>query len=162
MPTAISLETGTGSTTANSYISVANYKTYRDDRYAATDPAPSDNTIITYIYRAMSYFESLNFKGHKHTEDQALQFPRGDLVIDGYGIDNDTIPVEVLEAMYELTFAYEQGFAPDAPVSRETIAESVGGVSVTYKNSSAHQTLTPAVTNALRKLVKPSLSVTRV
>ena len=68
----------------------------------------------------MSYFESLIFNGFKATEEQALQFPRMDLSIDGYGKDDDEIPIEVKEALYELAYAVEQGFAPDDPVSRET------------------------------------------
>tara|TARA_Y100000361_G_C11072442_1_gene296425 strand:- start:110 stop:595 length:486 start_codon:yes stop_codon:yes gene_type:complete len=161
MPTALVIETGSQSTTANSYITVDGYKTYRDDRYGVGNN-PSNDQITQYIYRAMSYFETLNFKGYKATEEQALQFPRSDLLIDGYGKDDDEIPVEVLEAMYELVYAYETDNAPDKAVPRETISESVNGVSVTYKSSSAHQTLTPAVTNALRKLIKPALQIARV
>lgn len=161
MPTALIVETGSQSTTANSYITVDNYKTYRDDRYGVGNN-PSNDQITQYIHRAMSYFETLNFKGFKATEEQALQFPRSDLVIDGYGKDDDEIPVEVLEALYELTYAYESDNAPDKPIPRETISESVNGVSVTYKSGSSHQTLTPAVTNVLKKLIKPALQVVRV
>ena len=161
MPTALIVETGSQSATANSYITVDNYKTYRDDRYGVGNN-PSNDQITQYIHRAMSYFETLNFIGVKASEEQALQFPRNGLHIDGYGKDTTEIPVEVLEALYELTYAYESSNAPDAPVERETLVESVGGVSVTYKNSSAHRTLTPAVTNILRKLVKPATSIVRI
>ena len=60
MPTALVVETGTKSTTANSYITVDNYKTYRDDRYGVGDN-PSNDQITQFIHRAMSYFETLEF-----------------------------------------------------------------------------------------------------
>ncbi len=161
MPTALVVETGTKSTTANSYITVDNYKTYRDDRYGVGDN-PSNDQITQFIHRAMSYFETLEFKGFKASEEQALQFPRQDLVIDGYGKDDDEIPVEVLTALYEITYAVESGNARDNQIERETISETVGSLSVTYKNGSAPNTLTPAVTNALRKLIKPQTAITRV
>jgi hypothetical protein len=161
MPTALTVETGAQSASANSYITVANYKTYRDDRYG-TGSNPSNDQITTYIHSAMSYFESLNFIGSKATETQALQWPRGGAVIDGYGKDNNEIPSQVLSALYELTYAYEAGNAPDGAIARETQTETIGNISVTYKNRSADRVLTPAVTNALRKLVRSSTSIVRV
>ena len=160
MPTALVIETGSQSTTANSYITVDNYKTYRDDRYGVGNN-PSNDQITQYIYRAMGYFETLNFKGFKASEEQALQFPRQDLVIDGYSIQTDEIPKQVLTALYELTYAYEAGTPPDAAVSRETQIETIGNISVTYKNRSAEKVITPAVTNALKKLIKAPTSVVR-
>ena len=161
MPTALSIETGSQSATANSYITVANYKTYRDDRYGVGNN-PSNDQITQYIHRAMSYFETLNFIGVKASEEQALQFPRNGLNIDGYGVDTNEIPTQVLTAMYELTYAYESGNPPDAAVSRETQVETIGNISVTYKNRAAEKTLTPAFTNAVRKLVKSPTSIVRV
>ena len=161
MPTAISQETGQQSSTANSYITLANYKTYRDDRYGDA-LSTSDNALTLNIYQAMSYFETLNFLGEKASDEQALQFPRSGLRIDRYGINTDEIPKQVLTALYELTYAYESGNAPDGAIARETQTETIGTISVTYKNSSADKVLTPAVTNALKKLIKSPLSIARV
>ena len=157
---AIVQETGQQSTTANSYVTEAGYNQYLEDRYDRT--APASDTNLRYIYRAMSYFESLDFIGEKASEDQALQWPRSRVRIDGYGFQNDEIPNEVLIAIYEIAYGYEQGYGIDAPVSRETISETVGGVSVTYKTSSASRTLLPAATNALRKLTLNPLRTQRV
>ena len=161
MPTAISQETGQQSATANSYVTEAAYNTYLGDRHS-TRSNPSSALALSYIYRAMSYFETLNFRGEKASEDQALQWPRQGVSIDGYGIESNEIPNEVLVAIYEIAYSYEQGYGIDNPVSRETISESVGGISVTYKSSSADRTLTPAATNALRKIVEPAKRVVRV
>lgn len=156
---AIIQETGQQSTTANSYVTVAGYNQYLEDRYSRVAPAEDD--ALRYIYRAMTYFESLTFIGDKATEDQALQWPRSDVSIDGYGIDSDEMPSEVLIAIYEISYGYESGFGIDNPVSRETIKEKVGELEVEYKSSSAERTLLPAATQAIRKLVKNPMRTVR-
>ncbi len=163
MPTALSVETGQQSASANSYITQADYNTYINDRHIArAAAAPSADNQTIHIHSAMTYFESLEFIGSKATEDQALQFPRHNVVIDGYGYDSDEIPNQVKIALYEIAYAYEQGFGIDDPIGRETASETVGSLSVTYKNSSSDRTLTPAATNALRKLIKNPMTVVRV
>lgn len=157
---AIVQETGQQSTTANSYVTEAGYNQYLEDRYDRS--APASNVNLRYIYRAMSYFESLDFIGEKATEDQALQWPRSRVRIDGYGFENTEIPNEVLVAIYEIAYGYEQGYGIDAPVPRETLKEKVNGVEVTYKNSSASRTLLPAASQALRKLVNNPMRTVRV
>lgn len=156
---AIIQETGQQSTTANSYVTVAGYNQYLEDRYSRV--APAEDETLRYIYRAMTYFESLKFIGDKATEDQALQWPRSDVSIDGYGIDSDEMPNEVLIAIYEISYGYESGFGIDNPVSRETIKEKVGELEVEYKSSSAERTLLPAATQAIRKLVKNPMRTVR-
>lgn len=163
MPTALVVETGSQSTTANSYITQSDYNTYINDRHItrAASP-PSSNDQISYIHQAMSYFEALSFKGKKATETQALQFPRTHLTIDGYDIDGSEIPIEVKESIYELAYAYEQGYGLDAPIERATAKEKVGELEVEYKSSSADRVLTPAATRALRKLVHSPTRVVRI
>ena len=160
MPSALVVETGSQSTTANSYITLANYKTYRDDRYG--DPhSNSDDSLTRFIFRAMSYFESLPFKGSKASDEQALQFPRSGLMVDGYGINSNEIPVEVLESLYEIVFSYEQGNGIDEPIKKSSLKEKIGDIEVEYKSSSADRTLSPTVTNAIRKLIKSPMRVVR-
>jgi|TARA_X000001382_G_scaffold119462_1_gene100268 hypothetical protein len=156
---AIAQETGQQSTTANSYVTEAGYNQYLEDRYSRT--APASDTNLRYIYRAMTYFESLRFQGDKATDEQALQWPRTGVTIDGYGIDSDEIPNEVLVAIYEIAYGYEQEYGIDSPVSRETLKEKVGDLEVEYKASSADRVLLPAATQALRKLVKNPMRTVR-
>ena len=98
MPTALSVETGSQSTTANSYITVSEYSTYITDRHGARN-SPSNDQITSYIHQAMSFFEALPFRSEKASEEQALQFPRSGLIIDGYGINSDEIPKEVTPSL---------------------------------------------------------------
>lgn len=157
---ALVIEDGTQKTNANSYVTVVQYDAYLDARYTGRTDI-SDAQAEAYILRAMDYFESRVFQGTKASETQALQWPRNGIVIDGFGKDGNEIPPEVQTSIYELAYGFEQGYGANDPVPRETISESVGNLSVTYKNGSADRTLTPAATHAMRKLVKPTGRVYR-
>ena len=158
---ALVIEDGTGKLDSNSYITVAEYNAFLDARYVSRS-AISEAQAEAYILRATDYFETLKFQGWKHEELQAMQWPRSNIIIDGFSVNSDEIPIEVKLALYELAYAYEQGYGITDPVSRETISESVGSLSVTYKSSSADRTLTPAATKALTKLTIPTSRVVRV
>jgi hypothetical protein len=158
---ALVIEDGTQKSNANSYVTVAEYDAFLDARYTARTDI-SDAQAEAYILRAMDYFESRQFVGKKATDTQALQWPRSYVDIDGYAIDTNEIPKQVKNSIYELAYGFEQGYGVSDPVSRETISESVGSLSVTYKNSSADRTLTPAATQAMRKLLMPNNRVHRV
>ena len=157
---ALTVETGSQSTTAKSYVTVANYDTYLNARYTSRADI-SDAQAEAYILRATDYFESLPFIGLKATEAQSMQWPRSGIVIDGFGKDNNEIPNEVLIAIYELAYGFEQGYGINDPISRETVKEKIGEIEVEYKNSSADRTLLPAASQALRKLIKNPMRVVR-
>tara|TARA_B100000768_G_scaffold73659_1_gene70562 strand:+ start:577 stop:1056 length:480 start_codon:yes stop_codon:yes gene_type:complete len=157
---ALTVETGQQSTTANSYVTVANYDSYLDARYVGRTDI-SDAQAEAYILRATDYFEGLNFIGMKATEIQSMQWPRSGINIDGYGKDSNEIPKEVLTAIYELAYGFEQGYGINDPISRETVKEKIGEIEVEYKSSSADRTLLPAATQALRKLIKNPMRVVR-
>lgn len=152
---ALTIEDGTNVTGADSYITVAEYNTWADARFgAARTTAPADDTAAEQlILRAMDYFETLNFKGTKTYESQPLQWPRSWVVIDRYAKEADEIPVEVKKALYELTYAEEQGDGELNQVERKVNSETVGPISVTYASGSASRTLNPGVSRALSKLV---------
>jgi len=158
---AITQETGNQSATANSYVTVANYDAYLNARYTGRADI-SDAQVEAYIFRAMDYFESLAFIGGKATELQALQWPRSGVVIDGFGKDSTEIPNEVLIAIYELAYGFEQGYGISDPVLKSATKEKVGEIEVEYKSSSADRTLLPAASQALRKLIKNPMRTVRV
>ena len=83
------------------------------------------------------------------------------MLIDGYGKDSDEIPTQVLIAIYELAYGFEQGFGINDPISRETVKEKIGEIEVEYKSSSADRTLLPAASQALRKLIRNPMRVVR-
>jgi hypothetical protein len=109
----------------------------------------------------MDYIESLQFVGQKHEETQALQWPRDQVLIDGYSVDSDEIPKQVKAAVYEAIKADIDGDSRLLPSDRETLSESIGNISVTYKQSAGMKRAIPGVTKALRKLVRNPTEVGR-
>ena len=158
---ALVIEDGSQKSNATSYVTVAEYDAFLDARFIGRTDI-SDAQVEAYILRAMDYFESRQFIGKKATDAQALQWPRSYVDIDGYSINTDEIPQQVKNSIYELAYGFEQGYGISDPVDRETSSEKVGEVTVTYKNSSAERTLTPAATQAMRKLLLPMHRVIRV
>jgi len=155
---AIVVEDGTVVPTANSYVSLAEFKGWADDRGITYG---TDSAISQQLFRATDYFESLSFKGVKHTEDQPLQWPRDDVYIDGYSVESDEIPKEVKTAIYELIKIEADGDSRLAPSERQVTSEQVDSIKITYKDNVGMKRETPALTHALRKLIKPVTMVSR-
>jgi hypothetical protein len=154
----IVVEDGSIVSGANSYITVAEFKSWANDRGITYG---TDAKITEQLHRSMDYFESLPFKGVKHTKDQALQFPRDDLYIDGYSIDSNEIPKEVKTALFELVKIEIDGDSRLDPSEREVLAEQVDSIRITYKDSQGMKRSTPALTQAIRKLIQPTTMVSR-
>lgn len=155
---ALIVENGTRVPGANSYVSLADFKAWADARGITYG---SDATVEQQILRAMDYIEGLNFVGFKETETQSLQWPRVNVVIDGFGLDASTIPAELKVSVYEATKVEIDGDSKIAPVDRQVISETVDAISITYKDNAGTQRNTPALTSALRKLVQAPTAVLR-
>ena len=153
------IEDGSIVSGANSYITVTEWDTWATDR--GIQHSHSDAKISHAILRAMDYFESLNFKGLKHTEDQPLQWPRDQVYVDGYSVDSDEIPKEVRGAMYELTKIELDGDSPLNPQDRQTSSEKIGDIQVVYKNTAMMRKRTPAFNVAVAKLITSPTFVSR-
>lgn len=103
---AITVETGSGdNASANSYVSVADFKAYADARgysYPGTDLA-----VEKLLIKAMDYIEAQRslYQGIKAKNTQPLQWPRYGVSVDGYWITTTTIPPELVRAQCELTVA---------------------------------------------------------
>lgn len=155
---AIVVEDGTVVAAANSYVTIDEFQAWADARGISYG---TDFTISQQLFRATDYFESLSFKGVKHTEDQPLQFPRDDLYIDGYAVDSDEIPKEVKVAIYELIKIEIDGDSKLSPSEREVTSEQIDSIRITYKDNAGMKRSTPALDRALRKLVQPTTMVSR-
>lgn len=152
------VETGTSSETANSYITIAEFKSWADARGITYG---TDAVIEQQILRAMDYIESLNFVGVKHTDDQALQWPRDRVLIDGYPVETTEVPKQVKQAVYEAVKIEIDGDSKLDAVDRETTSEKIGDIAITYKQSAGMTRQTPALTFALRKITYPMGVVSR-
>ena len=159
---ALVIEDGSIVSGANSYATAADYNTYIDARYPALARSVTDAVAEGYLLLAMDYLESQSIIGFKFTDAQPLQWPRRDVYIDGYYVLTTEIPASVINALYEIAYGVEQGYNLAAPVSRETLIEKIGEISITYKESAASKVLLPAATQALRKFTTSANRVVRV
>jgi len=155
---ALIVEDGTGVSGANTYVSLSDFKSWADDRGITYG---NDAAVTQQIYRAMDYIESLNFLGFKANEDQALQWPRYEVYIDGYSVDGTEIPNQLKLAVYEAIKVEIDGYSEMNPIDRKTISETVGDISVTYTSNSASKTTTPALSFAVRKLTRSGFGISR-
>jgi len=108
----ITVEDGSGVTSANSYITLATFTDYCYDLGLQTSTGldledEDEEALEKAMLRAMVYIESRDFKGCKADEDYSLEWPR-DGVEDrnGYALDNDDIPTNLKNA--QARAAYEE------------------------------------------------------
>lgn len=95
------VEDGTGMVDSNSYVSVADARTYALAR-GVTLPV-DEATVESFIVQGMDYIEAkrLRFKGEKTYPDhpQALQWPRTCVDIDDYPFPENAIPPALVSAL---------------------------------------------------------------
>jgi len=157
---ALVIEDGSVVTGANSYVTLAEFKAWADSRDISYNA--DDNVLEAQILRAMDYIERLYFIGNKANENQPLQWPRTEALIDGYYADATEIPKEVKIAVYEATVVEAAGYSELEVQSRKTLRERVGDIEVQYAENSENRTITPALQYALNRIVQPAFQVFRV
>jgi len=112
---ALVIEDGSVVANANSYITVAEFKDWADARGITYG---TDQAVEQAILRAMDWFERQFFIGNKANENQPLQWPRTEALIDGYYADATEIPKEVTTALYEATKVEQRRSAHDPRAGR--------------------------------------------
>jgi hypothetical protein len=149
----ITVETGSGSSSANSYVSEATLNTYASDRDISLN-----GTASVLLIKGMDYIEGQRFKGLKYTDTQALQWPRTGVYIDGYYVTETTIPQLLKDALCEVCIAIDGGNDPLANQERETKREKVGDLEVEYMDGGLTKTYLAAAENKLEKLLAAGVS----
>lgn len=126
------VETGEGLDTANSYLSVANYRAYHADRglTLADSGAQASALVQGYLVQATDYLDALygeRVRGTKLEDDQSLAFPR-ECLYDNAGVLIEGVPVAVEKATAEAAYLASQRTLvpnPPAPVSSTGTPEAV-------------------------------------
>lgn len=137
----MALDTTIGGASADSYGTLAAYQAYGAARgwaLGATDAADEIN-----LRRAVQAIDrQYSFVGYAQYQTQALDWPRVTTVyVDGWPIDPDSIPQDVVYAQFELAYLLQGGLDPFATVTGvvsasrkkvgpiETETEYTGGLS---------------------------------
>tara|TARA_R110000803_G_scaffold28011_7_gene65092 strand:- start:1520 stop:2047 length:528 start_codon:yes stop_codon:yes gene_type:complete len=137
------VETGAGLSTATSYLSVADFKTYHNDR--GTDWSTyGDPEIQSALIVAADYIDRrYSYKGLRRLgRDQALEWPRiGSVDKYGQAIDGASVPPEITEpsadlAWIQLTEGLFQSVDFDSSGGQLTeVTDQVGSVKRTRRYS---------------------------
>lgn len=146
---ALTVEDGTIVTGANSYVATADADAYLAARGMDADwSAKQDGDKEALLVRAMDYMRAAyrgRWKGWRVRDHQALDWPRQGVIVFDLPFNGqvrfDTIPDEIKNAQIEL--AYRQMAAATSlmnDLSRATLSETAGSVSVTYDAHSPQQT----------------------
>lgn len=99
---ALVVETGNIVAGANSYVDLSYFNTYLSTNGVTTTATDSQKEI--YLKKAITYLEGFRtrFLGKKYKAEQALQWPRLYVVIDGFEVSETTIPTELKDAQCQL------------------------------------------------------------
>lgn len=145
------VEDGTGLSTAESYISVAD----ADARMAAlgmtnwTDLTEAEKEQA--LRRATAHMEQAyrqQWKGTRLLRDQALSWPRYGVIADSWDIPSTVVPGDVANACIDLAFKAAAGdLNPD--LTRAIIREKVGPLETEYDRYSPQSKRYAAIDRAL-------------
>ena len=145
---ALIVETGASVTGAESYCTVAFPNTYLTNRgYTAWDALDDTDQKEPALRKATDYMLAM-FKGRWQgtivDKDQALDWPRYDVVVDGYEVGYTIVPEAVKRACAELAYrASTSDLSPD--LNQGVLSETVGQISVTYDKNSPQRTRYAAI-----------------
>lgn len=134
MAITITVEDGTGVADANSYVSIADARTYAANR-GVTLPADND-AVAAMLIKATDYLEAqaCKYQGQKTNCDYALQWPRSGVVICCVEIANNVIPKQLKDAQSALVVAQNEGLVlqPNVTAGDYVTEETVGPITTKY------------------------------
>lgn len=151
---ALIVEDGTGLSTAQTYATAAQLKTFAAARGQTVPSSQSDLEVL--LTKAIDAMRGLNYIGDRVSKTQALDWPRSSVSIDGFSYASTEIPAELVNGQCALAIEVQTiDLLPTAAASAygPVIQETVGPVSVSYAESGASRS-TPLVQKARVFLAK--------
>lgn len=132
------VEDGTSKTNATSYVTVAEFRSYWEDRSVNVE-AFNDTDVQGYLNAATEYIDATyDFVGTPTDTDQALSWPRyitSQTGLQRKVIDSDDIPQEIKNAVNYLAYEASKGKTALFEIDKGVVSESYGGISKTYNKS---------------------------
>ncbi len=156
----ITVEDGTIVTDANSYVSVADLITYASARGVTISEAEAP-VLIT---KAMDYIETRLFQGQRTTStdpltwptSQALSFPRDYVYIEGALLDDDAIPIQLINAECQLCMDLKSNYDPLGVVTRAVKEEQFAVFKKVYMDNAGDAPILQKVNAWLDPLLESS------
>ena len=145
---AVVKEDGTIVAGANSYIDATDLSDYMAARGLTLT-----GTAATLIIQAMDVVDQNNFIGTKYSATQTTQWPRSGAYVDGYLLDENYIPVELMNAQCEAVIAIDTGYDTLAVSTPSVKSKQVGDIQVVYQDGASSQSYSRKINNFLKKLL---------
>ena len=164
---ALIIEDGSIVPNANSYISLADARTFLQSMgydLDADDTIAEQTLIKGYYY--VSSFES-SYQGERISADQTGSFPRSGVYINGFPLASDEIPVNIQQAQSLAAYEEQQSAGalfPNTTGQTITSEEVVGAVKVSYSDNGMDSNVTyyPQIESLLKPLFSASANTFRV
>lgn len=166
MAITITVEDGSRVTGANSYVTVSGCDAYLEKYGEATWSASTVTTTMKQnaLLKAMRYLDHLSWKGTKYTSTQTTSWPRSGVVDgNGYELDEDFVPPEVVAAQCELALrslpSSSIKLQPDLPRGGRESATSMGSIAISYQSAAPPRAVITVVEDILKGLLKSKHNV---
>ena len=151
------VEDGSGLPEAEAYASVAQADARLTGLGLTLWATITEGEKEAAIRRATVYMEQTyrpRWVGARATRAQALAWPRTDVLLDGFAVEANEIPAEIVNACIDLAFrAAFQDLSKDTGTTQEKQSETVGPISTTYVAGSALKAKYTAIDEMLRPLL---------
>jgi len=131
----MALDTTVGGANSDSYASVTEADTYHA-AYGNTAWAAISTTALkeAALRKAAQYIDTKAFVGVKTTSTQALEWPRYNVIVDGYDVLSNAIPNDIKVAQMEAALiASSESLTPNLS-NGSVIEETVGKITKRYSD----------------------------
>ena len=135
MPATLIKEDGSGLSDANTYISLADYEAYLDER--GLSDATTDDAKTGRIIQSMDYLETKDtrFQGYKKNSGQSLVWPRTSVIVNPpYYLDSSTIPSQLKNAQAQLVYDSASTGIYNVGDGRSIVKDKVGPIETTFSD----------------------------
>lgn len=150
-------EDGTGKPNAQSYASVESLKAYAKARGESVPSSIPDCEAL--LMKAMDYMRGKDYVGDRATKEQALDWPRHNVVVEGFPYSSTELPRQVEQSQCALAIAAQTvDLLPNTPAntSGPISEETIGEITTRYANTGRISQV-PAISKAdviLRTILK--------
>ncbi|CAB4122334.1 hypothetical protein UFOVP32_8 [uncultured Caudovirales phage] len=147
-------ETGSGLADADSYLSLADFRTYCG-KWGYDLGSTADAVLETKLRLATAYIDTnFRYKGVRLVSEQALEFPRDNLY-DWSAYLVTGVPGRVAKACAELAFkSLTDSLYQDQDRGGKTVSQTVGPVSVSYAADAPTGTVYQFASNLLAPYIR--------
>ncbi len=146
------VETGSGSSTANSYASTAAADAYASDRGLTDWAALTTGNKEIALVKATDYIEATYrtaWQGYRVSGTQALSWPRSDVFVDEFAVAANIVPTAVVNACIEMALRAAAGTTLIEDQGQRVIRERVDVIETEYAEFSDPAATFPAVSRLL-------------